>query len=131
METGRMTMDRLRREFRQIKDIRNIPSAGSAQLQVVDSRGDTLTYTFSSDQLIRQVNSGAQHLLADNVVTAQSFFRYYSIDGDTLSSSVLPESLRLRIWTIQIHVTLSEGDEVTLLDSKFFPENLRNGIVRD
>ena len=128
METGRLTLERLRREFGQLKDSTSVLAAGSSQLQIVDSNDDTLTYTLSSGSLTRKKNGGSAHTLAENVNTNPSYFRFYTKAGDTLSAPALTEEQRLTIWSIQIHLRLSKGTDEMVFDSKFFPETLKARI---
>jgi prepilin-type N-terminal cleavage/methylation domain-containing protein len=101
VESGRIAMDRMTREIRQIKDASSVLAAGSSNFQFIDSSNNTITFD-RSGSVLRRTKGISTFSLANNASALT--FTYYDANGIVLVSPILnPTNIR----RIQIDLTFS------------------------
>lgn len=110
---GRLSLDRMTREIRTIKDTASITTAASSQFRFIDAGNKDITYSLSSTNLNRTENA-ATNLLAENVSSLA--FTYYDTAG--VVTGVLANIRRVRI-----NLTLTKNGQNVYLQSDASTKN--------
>jgi type II secretory pathway pseudopilin PulG len=112
---GRLALDRMVREIRQIKDKSSVNVATSNNLAFTDIEDASIEYSLSGSNLMRNSD-----ILASGVSNLQ--FTYYDVNNNQLSSpQVLPDETD--IWRIIIDLSIQSGDQSITLRSQVYPRN--------
>jgi len=119
---GRMTMDWMVREIREIRGSDDISIADDDDLEFINSNDVTLRFRWSSSTVLRNsdvLNDTATALL----------FEYFDSSNTELTSVPLSSTDRSNIWSIKVTLTIptktSTGTQSTGLSSVVFPRNLQ------
>ena len=116
---GRLAVNRIVREIRQIKDTTSVTTANASQFRFIDVDDVDITYSLSSTDLNR-TEDGTANVLAEDV--SSMGFSYYDSNGDTISTpTVSPSATDIR--RVQIDLTLRKSGENVYVQSESTPRN--------
>lgn len=116
---GRLAMNRMVREIREIKDSTSVTTADSSQFKFIDMHDTDITYSINST-ILNRTEGGTSNKIAENV--SAIVFTYYSSSGSTITTPlVAPLSTDIR--RIKIDLTLTKGGENVYLQSEGVPRN--------
>lgn len=116
---GRLAMNRMVREIREIKDLTSVVTASASQFRFIDIGNLDITYTLSSTNLNR-TEDGTANLLASNVSNLS--FSYYDASGNTITIPLVsPSSTDIR--RVRINMTLAKNGGNVYLQSDSKPRN--------
>ena len=116
---GRLSLDRITREIRTIKDSTSVTTASAAQFRFIDTGNKDITYSLSGTNLNRTEN-GTANLLAENV-SSLSFTYYNSSDTAIPSPAVSPAATDIR--RVRINLTLTKNGQNVYLQSDASTKN--------
>lgn len=112
---ARIALERMQRDIRAIRSPSDITTATASQLVFVNTSGNTIAYSLSGANLVRQSNAGAAQVLADGVTSL--VFSYYDLNGVVTATLA-----NIRYITISLNVTLNNTNfSVT---TSVYPRNL-------
>ena len=106
----RLAVERMMREIRDMKDTASITTFGSSALTFDDSSDDTIAYSLSGSNLLRNGD-----LLAQGVTTLS--FSYWKSDGTTASAAA-------DLHLTEIDLTVQVGTEPYRVRTAVFPRVL-------
>ena len=116
---GRLAINRMVREIREIKDLASVTTASGSEFRFLNVDDADITYNLSSTDLNR-TEDGVTNLLAEDVSSLS--FTYYDSNGSTISApTVSPSDTDIR--RVRIDLTLTKGGENVYLQSQGVPRN--------
>ncbi len=116
---GKLAMNRMVREIRQVKRAASVTTADASQFRFTDVNDVDITYSLSSTTLNRTADSTA-NVLAEDVSSLA--FTYYDSSGATIATpTVSPSDTDIR--RVRINMTLTKGGENVYLQSDSTPRN--------
>lgn len=113
---ARISLSRIGRELRQIKDNYSVYNATSSYISFQDVNNSTISYSFSSPNLLRNSDT-----LASGVTNFT--LTYYDEDNLLISSPAL-YPVRTDIERINIHLEVSSGTQSKALELEVYPRNI-------
>jgi prepilin-type N-terminal cleavage/methylation domain-containing protein len=119
---GRLAMNRMVREIREIKILTSVTTATSSEFRfTIDDSGSDVDITYELDGTdLDRTEDGTTNVLAQDVSALS--FTYYDSDGDTISSpAVNPSETDIR--RVQVDLTLAKNGENVYLRSQSIPRN--------
>ena len=119
LSDGRLAMNRMVREIREVKNRGNVITATSSEFRFIDVDDVDITYSLSSTDLNRTADSTA-NVLAGEVSSLA--FTYYDSGGSTISTpTVSPNATDIR--RVRINLTVTKGGENVYLQADSVPRN--------
>ena len=119
LSDGRLALNRMVREIRQIKDLTSVTTATSSQFRFTNTGDVDIIYSLSSTDLNRTADATANVLAQD---VSSLGFAYYDSSGDTISTpTVSPSETDIR--RVRINLTLTKSGENVYLQSESVPRN--------
>jgi len=116
---GRLALDRMTREIREVRNTTSVTTASSSQFRFIDTGNADITYSLSSTNLNRTEN-GTLNLLAENV--SSLVFTYYNSSGTVIPvPTVSPSATNIR--RVRISFTLTKNGQNVYLRSDSSTEN--------
>ena len=112
----RISLLRMTRDIRQLKNSTSVNIATSTRFQFVDMNSNTIDYQLSGSNLMR--NSDAIAI----GITGLSFTYYNSSNATITTPTVAPSATD--IYRIQIQLTAQSGTQSKTLKTKVYPRNL-------
>ncbi|MDP8229668.1 MAG: prepilin-type N-terminal cleavage/methylation domain-containing protein [Candidatus Gorgyraea atricola] len=113
-----IALSRMAREMRRLKDDSSVNTAASSQFSFDDVNSNTISYSLSSMNLMRNSD-----ILASDVQSLS--FTYYGDSGSTISTPVVsPNETDIR--RIDISLEFQSGDQTLYYESQVRPRNLRH-----
>lgn len=109
-------LSRMSYEVTQLKDSTNVLVAQGDRLQFNDASDNTIDYTLSGTNLMRNAD-----ILSRDVQSLN--FTYYGIDGSVLPSPAVSPTAT-DIWRIQIEITGQRNGQSVSMTSQVRPRNL-------
>jgi len=116
---GRLAMNRMVREIREVKRATNVTTASASQFRFTNVGDLDITYDLSSTDLNRTEDSTA-NVLAENVSSLT--FTYYDSSGATIATPIVSPSTT-DIHRVRINLTLTKSGENVYLQSDSRPRN--------
>lgn len=116
---GRLAMNRIVKEIREIKDDTSVTTATSSQFRFININDEDITYGLSSTNLNR-TEDGTANIIAQNVSSLS--FTYYNSSGDTIGTPVVSPG-ETDIRRVRINLTLTKGGENVYLQADSTPRN--------
>jgi prepilin-type N-terminal cleavage/methylation domain-containing protein len=117
---GRLALDRMTREIREVRNSTSVTTASSSQFRFFDAGSADITYSLSTTNLNRTENAIA-NLLAANVSALT--FTYYDTNGNTIASpTVSPAATNIR--RVRINLTLTKNGQNIYLQSDASTKNI-------
>lgn len=117
VQSSIVTMNRMSREIRRIKNDASINSADATQISFVDLDNNTMSYSRSANTLLRNSDG-----LADNVSSLA--FTYYDDEGNTITTPVISPS-NTDIRRISVDFSIFAGTNTLNFRFQVRPQNLR------
>jgi len=119
LSDGRLAMNRMAREIREIKDLTGVITASASQLRFLDIGDLDITYSLSGTDLNR-TEDGAANVLASSVSGLS--FSYYDNGGNAVAVPLVsPSSTDIR--RVRLNMTLTKNGENVYLQSDSTPRN--------
>jgi prepilin-type N-terminal cleavage/methylation domain-containing protein len=115
---GRVAVMRMVREIRQVRNETSIFIADRSSMQFNDTNNQTVDYSLSGSDLIRNGNVLARGV---NNLT----FSYYNITNAELAPLPLNAASRPEIYVIGITLKITSGDQNKTLETRVYPRNLQ------
>lgn len=116
---GRLSMNRMVREIREIKNTTSVTTAGSSQFRFTNIDNVDITYGLGGADLNRTAD-GTTNVLAENV--SSLIFTYYDSSGGTITTPIVsPGATNIR--RVRINLTLTKNGENVYLQSDSMPRN--------
>jgi Tfp pilus assembly protein PilE len=115
---GRMSLMRMEREIRQVKDKNSIATANASRFQFTDISNNTIDYQLSGNNLNRTFN-GTPNILANGVTNLT--FCYYKNDNNPCEPN--PADLT-SIYRIAIKMDITFGSQTKHLETEVWLRNL-------
>ena len=116
---GRLSMNRMVREIREIKNRGKVTTATSSEFRFENVDNVDITYNLNSTDLNR-TEDGTANTLAQDVSSLA--VTYFDSDGETISTpNVAPGATNIR--RIQIDLTITKSGENVYLQSQSVPRN--------
>jgi len=120
LSDGRLAMNRMVREIREINDDDSVTTASSSQFRFTNAGSVDITYALSSTDLNRTAD-GTTNLLAEDVSSLA--FTYYDSHASGASSITPTVGTDTNIRRIRINLTLTKNGEDFYLQSDSVPRN--------
>ena len=119
LSDGRLAMNRMVREIREIKNRGKVTTAASSEFRFENVDNIDITYDLSSTDLDRTAD-GTANTLAENVSSLT--FTYFDSNGNTIATpDVAPGATDIR--RVRINLTLTKNSEDVYLQSESVPRN--------
>jgi len=119
---ARMSLDRMSREIRMVKNITSITTATQTTFSFIDTSDKNITFSISSG-VINRIEDGVTNSLLGDVDSLT--FTYYNA-GDSVIASPIVSPAETDIRRIKISITISKEQGRTLnLQSDITPRNLK------
>ncbi|MFC1666756.1 prepilin-type N-terminal cleavage/methylation domain-containing protein [Candidatus Omnitrophota bacterium] len=116
---GRLAMNRMLREMREVKDLTSVTTASSSQFRFINTDDIDITYSLSITDLNRTEN-GVSNTLAEDVSSLA--FTYFDSSGSAISTpTVSPSETDVR--RVMVNLTLTKNGENVYLQSESVPRN--------
>ncbi|MEK6733473.1 MAG: prepilin-type N-terminal cleavage/methylation domain-containing protein [Candidatus Omnitrophota bacterium] len=116
---GRLAINRMGREIREIKNLTNVTTASSSQFRFTNVNNNSITYSLSGTDLNR-TKDGAANILAQNVSSLS--FTYYDSSGASIATpTVSPSTTNIR--RVRINLTLTNDGQNFYAQSDSVPRN--------
>ena len=119
LSDGRLAINRMVREIREVKDLTSVITANTSQFRFKDTDDTDITYSLNGSDLDR-TEDAATNTLAENVSTLS--FTYYDSNGSAISTPVVSPSAT-DIRRVLIDLTLTKDGEDVYLESESVPRN--------
>ena len=119
LSDGRLAINRIVREVREVKDLTSVIAASSSQFRFIDTDDTDITYSLNGSDLER-TEDGTANTLAENVSSLS--FTYYDFNGSTISTPAVSSSAT-DIRRVLIDLTLTKDGEDVYLESESVPRN--------
>ncbi len=116
---GRLALNRMVRETREIKNTTSVTTAISSQFRFINVDDLDITYSLSGTDLNRTEDSTA-NVLAEDVSSLA--FTYYDSGGATIATPIV-SPLETDINRVRINLTLTKNGENVYLQSDARPRN--------
>lgn len=117
---GRLAMNRMVREIREIKDRSNVSKAKSSEFRFINASDVDIKYKLDRDGLLNRTENGTENLLAEYV--SDLTFTYFDSGGATINNpDTSPDATDIR--RIRINLTLTKNGENVYLQSDSVPRN--------
>ncbi|MBI1884657.1 MAG: prepilin-type N-terminal cleavage/methylation domain-containing protein [Chlamydiae bacterium] len=116
-EIGRVALWRIERDLRKLRK-GNLTVADTSTLTFTDAYQDSITFSFSGGQLLKN-----GFLLADSVSAIT--FTYYDSTNTVLSPLPLSLTNRANVYMIRMFLILTVGGESYNFEEQIFPRDLR------
>lgn len=117
---GRIAMDRMVREIREVKNAATVVTADSNQFRFTNADNIDITYSLSSTNLNR-AQDGQTNVLAENV--SGLAFTYYDANGAVIPGPAV-SPLDTDIKRVQINLTFTKNSHAMYLQSGVSLRNL-------
>jgi len=116
---GRLAVNRMVREIREVKRAANVTTASASQFRFTDVSDVDIIYSRRSTDLNRTAD-GTANVLAENVSSLT--FTYYDSSGNTIAAPVVsPGNTDIR--RVRINLTFTKNGENVYLQSDSVPRN--------
>ena len=116
---GRLGLDRMTREIREVRNTTSVTTASSSQFRFIDTGNTDITYSLSSTNLNR-TEDGIANLLAVDVSSIT--FTYYYANGTVIPApAVSPSATDIR--RVRINLTLTKNGQNVYLRSDASTKN--------
>lgn len=116
---GRMAINRMGREIREIKNLTSVTTASSSQFRFTNVNNNSIIYSLSGTNLNR-TKDGTANILAQNVSSLS--FTYYDSSGASIATpTVSPSATNIR--RVRINLTLTNGGQNFYAQSDSVPRN--------
>jgi prepilin-type N-terminal cleavage/methylation domain-containing protein len=116
---GRLAVNRMVRELREIKNLTSVTTAGPSELRFVNVDDADITYSLTGIDLDR-TEAGTANVLAEDI--SDLTFTYLDSIGNTIPAPVVaPGTTDIR--RIRIKLTLTKNGENVYLQSECMPRN--------
>jgi len=116
---GRLGMERMVRDIRQIRDLRGVITAGPSELRFIDANGDDITYRVN-DAMLQRREDDHTNILAGWVSGLN--FTYYDVNGNEIDLPMVnPDETDIR--RIRINLNLTKNGKTLYLQSEVVPRN--------
>jgi prepilin-type N-terminal cleavage/methylation domain-containing protein len=113
----RIGVTRMVREIRQIRNDTAIFIADRSRIQFNDTNNQTIDYSLSGSDLIRNSN-----VLASGI--SNLTFTYYNVTSSELVPLPLSAAQRAEIYTVGLGVVIVSGNQNKTLETRIYPRNL-------
>lgn len=117
---GRLAMNRMVREIREIKDDDSVTTASSSEFRFTNAGNVDITYNLSSTDLNRTANS-VTNILAENL--SNLTFTYYDSYASGATSITPTVGTDTNIRMVQIDMSLTKNGENVYVRSQSVPRN--------
>ena len=116
---GRLAINRMAREIREIKNLTSVTTASSSQFRFTNVNNNSIIYSLSGADLNR-TKDGSANILAQNVSNLS--FTYYDSSGAGIATpTVSPSATNIR--RVRINLTLTNGGQNFYAQSDSVPRN--------
>lgn len=125
-EASEFTVSRMSREIRRLRDDESVVTATAAEYEFVDIDGRSIRYHQTGSDLLRQVDGGADAVLADNLQAGSLGLVYYDDQGNTLGAPLAGLGTATDLRRVEINMVFAEGAETLPVTVTVRPRNLRH-----
>ena len=117
---GRLAMNRMVREIREIKNRGNVTTAKSSEFRFINTSDVDIKYKLDKGDLLNRTEDGTKNLLAEDV--SDLTFTYFDSDGATIDKpDTNPDATDIR--RVRINLCLTKNGENVYLQSDSVPRN--------
>ncbi len=120
LSDGRLAMNRMVREIREIKNRGNVTKAKSSEFRFINTSDVDIKYKLDNGDLLNRTEDGTKNLLAEYV--SDLTFTYFDSSGATIAiPDTSPDATDIR--RIRIDMTFTKSGENVYLQSQSVPRN--------
>ncbi|GEM_PF-353030 len=123
---GVSSVNKFDRDLRYLSGNSALLVGDAAAMKFQNTMGNTVEYQLSNGGLYRRVlGQGNSRLLAKDINTAISGFKYYDRNKSELTDLPLSTQDREKVWSVELFLTLANSEQTIHYRASVFPENLK------
>jgi len=125
-----LTQRRFNNDVFGLRDITHIIYADNTTFRFINSNLETIQYRYDNNEgkLYRTKDSEGEYQIAQYLTNSTRFF-YYTIGDAVINQDPLTSTSLTLIWHIRLDIYGAKGDQSMNIQTAFFPQNLKYGIV--